>query len=136
MAYYDALVAKWATLPPGTIAQKLANINAQTVSGAAVAMVIPTFSIYNVIVPAEFTALNATQQQTLRDILGLGSVDVSSGTQARAVILSIFGAGTATRTALIALAAPYDAPLDLWWQANGYLAPINRNDLVAAGNLS
>jgi hypothetical protein len=33
MAYYTALVAKWATLAPDTTANKLAAINALTVAG-------------------------------------------------------------------------------------------------------
>ena len=37
MAYYDALIAKWATLPSGdTTAQKLAALNALTVAGPIV----------------------------------------------------------------------------------------------------
>jgi hypothetical protein len=36
MTYYDALVAKWATLAPGTTAQKLAAVNALTVAGPTV----------------------------------------------------------------------------------------------------
>jgi hypothetical protein len=30
MAYYDALIAKWATLTPATTAAKLAQLNAST----------------------------------------------------------------------------------------------------------
>jgi len=40
MAYHDAMIAKWATLSAGTTAQKLAQLNAATATGAAVPMVI------------------------------------------------------------------------------------------------
>lgn len=61
-----------------------------------------TGAIYNCIVPAEFTALTADQKQLLRDILGLGAVDVSTGTNARAVLLSLFPGGTGTLANLAA----------------------------------
>ena len=35
MAYYTALIAKWATLTPGTTAAKLTQVNALTVQTAA-----------------------------------------------------------------------------------------------------
>lgn len=40
---------------------------------------------------------------------------------------------TQTIANFIALAV---AVVELWWQANAYLGPINHNDLVAAGNLT
>lgn len=61
--------------------------------------------IYNAIVPAEWTALSAAQQTRVRDVFSLGdSVDVRTGTNVRAVLLSIFAAGSATRANLIAVA--------------------------------
>ena len=60
--------------------------------------------IYNAIVPSEFSTLLATQQQLVRDVFGLGdTIDVRTGTNARAVMLAAFGAGTTTRANLIAL---------------------------------
>jgi len=60
--------------------------------------------IYNAIVPSEWAALLAAQQQTVRDIFSLGAgIDVSAGTNARAALLGAFGAGTVTRTNLAAL---------------------------------
>jgi hypothetical protein len=73
MAYYDAMIAKWATLNPGTTAAKLAALNAATATGAAIPMVIPTYKIYNLIDPTEFAALTAANQQLVRDILGMGT---------------------------------------------------------------
>lgn len=141
MAYYDALVSKWATLT-GNTASKLTQINALMIPGPAVPTLVPTYRIYNCLDPAEFVALTAAQQQRLRDILGMGMVDVSTGTNVRAVILAIFGAGTATRTALTAMVAEYESPQILWWSATvaqgggGLSSPVNSADLAAAGGLT
>lgn len=140
MAYYDALKTKWATLA-GTTASKLSQINALTVSGPAVPMIIPTYRVYNLIDLAEFVALTAANQQLVRDILGMGTVDASPGTSVRARMVAVFPSGT-TRTALNALAATFDSPAIPWWQATvaqggGALAsPVSAADLVAAGGLS
>lgn len=141
MAYYDAMIAKWATLS-GTTAQKLAAINALTVAGPAVPMVIPTYTIYNLIVASEFAALSAANQQLIRDILNMGTVDASPGTQVRSMIVARFPNGTSTFTALAALAAKYDAPQIPWWQGSlasgggGLTGPISGGDLINAGGLS
>lgn len=62
-------------------------------------------AIYNTIVPAEFSALDASQRQQVRDIFGLGdSIDVRTGTNVRTVLLDLFGPASQTRTNLVALA--------------------------------
>lgn len=142
MAYYDALIAKWATLAPGTTAEKLAAINALTVTGPAIPMIIKTHQIYNLIVASEFAALTAANQQLIRDILNMGEVDASPGTKVRAMVVARFPNGTATFTALAALAAKYDTPSIPWWQGTvaqgggGLTQPVYPSDLVAAGGLS
>jgi hypothetical protein len=143
MAYYDALITKWATLTPGTTAAKLAQINAITVTGAAIPMIVPTYKIYNLIDPTEFGALSATNQQLVRDILSMGTVDGSAGTAIRARMVAIFtNASGATRVALAALAATFDSPPIPWWQGTvaqgggGLQAPVAPSDLVQAGNLT
>lgn len=141
MVYYDALVAKWATLTPGTTAVKLAQINAITVTGAAVPMIIPSYMIYNLLDPAEFTALTAANQALVRDLVNMGTVDGSPGKPARARMVAIYPSGT-TRTALNALAATYDSPPIPWATATiaqgggGLTGPVGTNDLIAAGNLT
>lgn len=141
MAYYDALITKWGTLS-GTTASKLAQINAITVSGAAIPMIVPTYKIYNLIVASEFASLIAANQQLVRDILGMGTVDASAGTQVRARIVALFPSGTATFTALSALAATYDAPTVPWSTATtalgggGLVAMVAPSDLAAAGGLT
>lgn len=133
MAYYTALINAWngAQQPPSgvtgtaltagmTTTQKLAAVNAWTTAGAAVPMIISTYQIYNLIVGTEFAALSAANQQLLRDILSMGTVDASPGTQIRARIVALFPNGTQTFTALAALAKTYDTPQVSWCQANGY----------------
>lgn len=141
---YSVLIAAWnsAQQPPAgvtgqaltglTTANKLAAVLAWTTTGAAVPMIVPTYKIYNVIDTTEFSALSAANQQLVRDILGMGTVDASSGTSIRTRMLALFAAGSTTRTALTALAAPYDAPTVNWAVKNGY-AGITLNDVAAAG---
>jgi len=136
MAYYTAFVTQWATLTPGTTAAKLAQLNAQTVAGTPLANAYLTGAqIYNAIVPAEFVALSAANQQIVRDIVGLGgNIDVNAGTNARTALLNAFGVATTTRANLASIVtAAIAAPAVLWWKANGYPAPFNDSDCAAAG---
>jgi hypothetical protein len=146
MAYYDLFIASWnsTTQPPtgvtgspllagDTTQQKLDKHNAWTMAGPAVPMILPTYMLYNVIDSAEYDALTAAKQQNVKDILNMGTVDASAGTLIRSRILALFGAGTATRTALTNLAKKYDSPIVPWWQANGYPRPFDMGDCQAAG---
>jgi len=140
MAYYTALITKWGTLS-GTTQSKLDQINALTVAGTAIPAIVPTYTIYNIIDPTEFTALTAANQVLIRDILNMGQIDASPGTSIRARLVAIFPSGT-TRAALNALAAKYDAPPIPWWQGTvaqgggGLGGPVVMSDLAAAGGLS
>jgi hypothetical protein len=98
-------------------------------------MIVPTYRIYNLIDLSEFTTLSAANQQLVRDILGMGTVDGSPGTSVRNRMLGVFtSAGSPiTRAALVALAATYDTPQISWWQANGYARPFDLGDIAAAG---
>ena len=139
MAYYDALIAKWATLTPGTTEAKLAQINALTVTGAAIPMIVPSYEIYECIDATEFGALSAANQTLVRDIVGMGTVNGSPGTKTRARMVALFtNASGPTRLALAALAAKYDAPQIPWATATiaqgggGLSHPVNLNDCAAA----
>jgi hypothetical protein len=137
MAYYDALVAKWNTLT-GTDEERLAAINAATVA-VAVPMIIPSYEIYESIDGTEFNALSAANQARVRDILNMGSVNASPGTQARALMMALFGSGTATRTKLTALVAKFDSRAQPWWSVpvaqggGGLTSHITLPDLYASG---
>lgn len=133
MAYYDALITKWPSVAGANTSAKLAALRAEMVTGAAIPMIVPAYMVYNAIVPSEFSALSAANQQLVRDILTQGTVDGTSGKTARTIMLQVFGAGTTTRSNLAAIAAPYDSPQIPWLTANGYPLTLNENDLKAAG---
>lgn len=60
--------------------------------------------IYNAITPSEFTSATAANQVLVRDVIGLGGdIDISTGKNARTVLLNVFNAASATRAALSAL---------------------------------
>ncbi len=60
--------------------------------------------IYEEIVSSEFQALTDAQKVYVRDILGLGEgVDVQPGSQARAVMIQVFGSGSTTLANLAAM---------------------------------
>ena len=138
MAYYDPLIAKWATAPAGTTEQKLTWINAETVDGPPLEMVIPTYKLYNLIERAEFTALDAAHQQSVRDIILMGTVDATLGTETRKQMVLIFPDGTDTHANLSEFAADYDTPQVPWATAplpegGGLSSPVSHSDLEAAG---
>jgi hypothetical protein len=141
MAYYTALITEWAVItaanPTHTTAQKLADLAAVTVTGS-----VPTLfnesgqAIFSCINYTEYAALTAAQQATIMAICQMANVTSGSASNlgAGGFFTSIFtNLSGPTITALIALAQATPQP---WWQANGYPAPINANDLVAAGNLT
>ena len=154
MAYYDALVARWATLA-GTAAQKLAAINAETVAGpnadVAVSAVVATLALsgklaglqtYAQSPPANAVAQAVTAARELVALMSSPNApafrmsDPSVYTTVQG-FLSALVADVATgitadnQSALLALAAT-TIP---WWTANGYASPISQGDLDAAGGL-
>lgn len=132
MAYYDLMIAKWATLT-GTTDQKLATLNAATAPGPAVSAMLTPSQILNAIVFADLAALTQLQVSQLALLLSGGTVDASPGTSIRLGIQALFQGKTATLTALAALVAPFDSPTIPWWQANNYPRPFDMGDVTAAG---
>lgn len=134
MAYYDAFVAQWVTLTPGATTAKLAQINAQTVTGSVPA----TFSItgaqlFTLMVWSEFAALAADKQATIWNAMNLASaapLTGGAGTTLGNLYLSAFAVNSQTITNFAAFAKGIVQP---WWQANGYPSPFNINDCNAAG---
>jgi hypothetical protein len=135
MAYYDALIAKWATLTPGTTAQKLTQINALTVQSApnGLAILSPS-AILNAIVFADLVALSQLQIAQLTLLLQGSAVDASIGTSIRLGIQTLFSGKTQTLSNLAALVAPSDAPIMIpWWKSAGYPVMLSSDDLAKAG---
>lgn len=144
MSYYDALIAKWATLSPGTTAQKLVQINALTVTGSVPTTFYTTGdAILNCINWTEFAALTAQQQNNLLGMCRVpGSLLGGSAQTSHLVagmILAYFNVAGATVAALTALA---QATVQPWWQATavqgggGLSSTVTPADLAAAGGLS
>ncbi len=143
MAYYDALIAKWATLTPGTTQQKLDQINALTVTGSVPTSFFTTgAAVLNCINYAEFKALTVQQQTNLLSMLAIpGPLLGGSANTAFMVdgmIIDYFPLAGPTIAALTALAKGTVTP---WWQASvangggGLSSPVSTNDLLAAGGL-
>jgi len=131
MAYYDALVAKWPTVSGATATDKLANLNAEMATGAAIAAMIPPTDIVNAIVPADLGALTDIELRRLTLALQGSAVDVSSGTNTRAFLVALFS-GKPSAATLATLVAQYDTPQVSWPRANGY-PEITMADLILAG---
>lgn len=134
-AYYTALINEWALLTPGTTAAKLAQLNAMTVTGT-----IPTLTTITglqfqaCMVWSEYAAQTATIQATLNVLMLMPAISGGTSSTFVAPMFTQIGATMPnTGTCLAALAKAIVQP---WWQANGYLAPINNSDLVAAGGLT
>lgn len=66
--------------------------------------VVPTYDLFDAIVPAEWAALSAVERQRVETVLSLGSVNLR-GANTRASLMATFGAPTTTRANLIALQA-------------------------------
>lgn len=143
MAYYDALITKWATLTPGTTAAKLAQINALAVATGvpAKAMLAPS-AILNACVAADLASLTTAQVTLLTLLLQGSQVDASVGTTVRAGIVAVFTGKPTTISQLGSLVAPFDSPTLPWWQTpvaqsgGGLSGPVTQADLTAAGNLT
>jgi hypothetical protein len=135
VAYYDALIAEWATLTPGTTAQKLTQINNLKVAGSIPTTLYVTGSqILNCINWTEFAALTPAQQLNVLTLCSIqGSLLGGSANTSFVVdgmIIAYFPLQGSTIAALTALAK---ASTVYWWQSAGYPVMINTDMLAAAG---
>jgi hypothetical protein len=159
MAYYDALIAKWATLT-GTTSEKLAAINALTVAGprsdTQVSSVLGSLmlggaylSLYS-FAQGSFTG-DATHDHALGAAKLLMAItsnpnapafnmsDPSKYAQIAGMLGAIMAQEAAAPGTTGVTQAVHDGLLALcettvpWWQANGYTSPIGFGDLSAAG---
>lgn len=133
MAYYDALIAKWPTVPGATEQDKLDNLNAEVVDGPDQLATLDPSTIINAFDSAEYMTLTAMNLQQLTLVLSGINVDVSKNSNIRKIILAVFNGKTQTLANLQAVGVKYDKSKIPWWQANGYTSTISHNDLVAAG---
>lgn len=108
MPDYTALAAEIAADPLAlgyagkTDAQVAALLNGADRSTTAARSVVPAYEVWEAIVPAEWAALSAAEKQRVQTLLAMGQVNLA-GPNTRAGFAAAFAAGTATRTALLAL---------------------------------
>jgi hypothetical protein len=153
MAYYDALIAKWPTLTPGTVAARLAQLAAITVAVlnqpttyGAIRKILKTgdnldwATIYarSRQTPA-FPPASATDAAILGAIMLVSTTDgdaldptTGAWTKFNVLMANLAGAGdlSAGSTAAIAALITVQVP---WWQSNGYSSTISASDVAAAG---
>lgn len=132
MAYYTALIAKWATLSPGTTQQKLDQINAIVVTGSIPASFFTTGAeVFNCVDSTEFLAKTAAQQTLIMQVVSVpGQLKGGAGSFLGGIFVAVFGISGATITALTALAKAISQP---WWLSAGYQRPFDLGDIAAAG---
>lgn len=135
MAYYDAMIAEWALLTPGTAAQKLAQINALTVTGSVpTSFFVTGAQLANCVNWGEFAVLTAQKQSNLMALFQVpGQLLGGSANTTHLVdgmILDAFPVAGPTIANLTALAQAAVLP---WWQTNGYQRPFDLGDVSAAG---
>ena len=65
--------------------------------------VYPTYKVLEATDASEYAALSDANKDAYKMILSCGEVDLSDGTAVRTKLLAMFGAGTTTRTNLVAL---------------------------------
>lgn len=144
MAYYTNLINAWdsATQPPSgvtgtgltaqmTTAQKVTALNGWTITGSIPTTMQTTgLAVLQCIAIADFNALTAAQQQTVLQICAMPQLIGGSASLIGQLLGTLFAGKTTTLNAFITLA---QATVQPWWQANGYPAPIDINDALAAG---
>ncbi len=133
MAYYDALVTKWATLTPGTTYAKLTQLNGLTATGTAQKAILTPSQILNAIVFSDLASFTQLQVSQLTLLLAGASIDASAGTTIRAGIQALFAGKTTSLANLATLVAPFDSPTVPWWQSAAYPRAFDLGDIAAAG---
>jgi hypothetical protein len=127
------LIAKWAQAPAGTNDQKLTWVNAQTVGGAAIRMLVPNYEIYNRVDRGEYNALSVENQDAVQRNLATPTVDFSNNSNMRTLFHALFPTGSKTDTNLAPYTVTFDIPQIPWWKTARYPHAITGQDLVLAG---
>jgi hypothetical protein len=101
-------------LASGSLSPIMELLNAPRIGVSVFRGVISSYEIINATDPAEWAALTAAEKQRYQMLTGAGQVDVSNA-NVRGAFAAMFGAGTVTRTALVALASrPGSRAEELW----------------------
>jgi hypothetical protein len=78
------------------------KLNADQVTTTEPRTIVPSYEVWEAIVPAEWKALTADEKQRIQTIVGMGQVNLA-GPNTRSALATAFGVGTASRTSLLAL---------------------------------
>lgn len=113
-----------ATLAPLVTAGNDAGVAAalNAINTAVDRTTVASHLVFECIVPAEWAALTAAEKQRIQTILGMGEINLK-GTNTRASLAAAFGAGTATRTALLALQSRPGSRAEQVWGAGTIISP-------------
>jgi hypothetical protein len=148
MAYYDALIAKWATLT-GTTDQKIAAVNALTVAGPRKPVQIADVMTYlrsNALwlpikaAAAAGTSAGAEAAVDLNSDMRMQTIDFDLPIVA-GMLADLVSKALLTQAQSDALNALANTTIP-WWQATvaqggcGLSSPVGANDLAAAGGLT
>lgn len=146
MAYYDAMVAKWATLS-GDTAAKLAALNAMTVPASNIPVPVlqvmtylRTNNLWMAIKAAIATSPGAAAAVDYNSDPRVQTLDVSLPI-VQGMLADLVAHNLLTQTQSNEIIA-MGAPLLPWWQApvaaggGGLSGPVSAADLAAAGNLT
>lgn len=141
MAYYDLLTEKWATLS-GSTSEKLAAINAETVSGpnrlVPISELMSYLRTHNLWLPikaaaASGSSVGAIAAVDLNEDMRMTSIDFSIAT-AQALLADLVSHSLLTQEQADTILAMQITSIP-WWQSAGYTSPIGEGDLAAAGGL-
>lgn len=99
----DPLALGLAGMSNSAAADKLNEIPANPAPGRQIERdTVPSWEVFEATVPAEWSALSAAEKQRYQSMLAMGSINLKKP-NTRAALAAIFGAGTTTRSNLIAL---------------------------------
>jgi hypothetical protein len=109
-----------AMLADGTIADALNLVRSDIDIDRGV---IPSYEIVNATAHAEWAVLSSAEKQRYQTLTGAGSVDASNA-NVRAAFSAMFAAGTATRTALVAMLTRKGSRAEQLWGAGAFIGPM------------
>lgn len=133
MAYYDALIAHWPSVTGANTAAKLANLNAEIVTGSIPATFPVTGAqMLNCLDFTEFNSLTAAKQDAILQICQQSTMTGGANTFVGKLFANYYATMLAgpTIAAFTALAQAIAQP---WWRANGYPRAFDLGDIAAAG---
>lgn len=132
MPDYPALATLYGSLS-GTLDQRLATINAMTVTGSIpTAFAVSGAQIMNCLDVTEFNSLTTAKQTIVLQICALPTVIGGSSSFVGKLFANYYSTMLAGPT-IAALTALAQATIQPWWQAHGFYHAIDYGDVKTAG---